>query len=130
MTIIRALISIFAFSPNWCYYKMTSICENMRELPYSHLNVGTLVNVISNQSIDRKVNNITISSNNNFFFSNIDPDVQLSQHCAHQQCKYYDLKLFNSKFSGTNHISMIHTNIKSSKTNLRDFLCNLENLNI
>ena len=93
------------------------------------MNDGTLVNVINYQGIDRKVNNITISSNNNFFL-NIDPDVQLSQHCAHQQCKYYDSKLFNSKFSGTNHISMIHTNIRSSKKNLRDFLCNIENLKI
>ena len=104
---------------------MASICENMRELPYGHVNDGTLVNVISNQSINRKVNDITISSNNDFFL-NIDPDVQLSQHCAHQQCKYYDSKLFNSKFSGTNLISMIHTNIRSSKKNLRYFLCNIE----
>ena len=46
---------------------MASICENMRELPYGHVNDGTLVNVISNQSIDRKVNDITISLNNDFF---------------------------------------------------------------
>ena len=108
---------------------MASICENLRELPYGHVNDGTLVNVINYQGIDRKVNHITISSNNDCF-SNIDPDVQLSQHCAHQQCTYYDSKLFNTKFSGTNHISMIHTNIRSSKKNLRDFLCNIENLNI
>ena len=100
---------------------MASISENMRELPYGHVNDGTLVNVINNQSIDRKVNSITISSNN-FFFANTDPDVQLSHYCAHQQWKYYDSKLFHSIFSGTYHISMIHTHIRSSKKNLRDFL--------
>ena len=94
--------------------------------PFSRINVKA-INVPFGQS-DTIINRNTNYISNNDVFKQIDPDLHM--HSIRQQCKSYSEDEFDEKFRDSQHISLIHVNIRSSKKNLRDFMCSISNLNI
>ena len=104
---------------------MDTINNNM-VFPFSRINVNAM-NVTFGQSDTITNRNANYISNNDVF-KQIDPDLHM--HSIKQQCKSYSEDEFNEKFADSHHISLIHVNIRSSKKNLRDFMCSINNLNI
>ena len=77
------------------------------------------------------INNSELYARNNFdYLENIDPDVNLLDSDPIQKCNYYSQPEFNEKFNNTNDLSILHTNIKSSKKNIKQFLWYVNNLNV
>ena len=104
---------------------MDTINNNM-VFPFSRINVNAM-NATFGQSDTITNRNANYISNNDVF-KQIDPDLHM--HSIRQQCKSYSEDEFNEKFADSQHISLIHVNIRSSKKNLRDFMCSINNLNI
>ena len=56
--------------------------------------------------------------NNYDYLEKIDPDVNLLDSASLQKCNYYSQPEFNEKYNNTNDLSILHTNIRSSKKNI------------
>ena len=104
---------------------MDTINNNM-VFPFSRINVNAM-NVTFGQSDTITNRNANYISNNDVFKQ---IDLDLHMHSIRQQCKSYSEDEFNEKFADSQHISLIHVNICSSKKNLRNFMCSINNLNI
>ena len=107
---------------------MAPVCKDMRSMPYSQVSEKVMTSIVDNINGEH---HRTITSSNNDFLADIDPDIQLAQSAIQNQCKQYNFDEFNNSFPNLqNSLSMIHVNIRSSQKNLIDFICNLENLNV
>ena len=100
----------------------------MCSLPFNSVNERTMRNVL--QEHNHSVTSDNDIHSNNDCLAHIDPDSQITRNGLVSQCKYYDEKQFNNIVIGNSNISMIHTNIRSSQKNLRDFVCSIDNLGI
>ena len=77
------------------------------------------------------INNRELYVRNNYdYLEDIDPDVNLLDSGSQQKCNYYSQPEFNEKFNNTNDLSILHTNIRSSKKNIKQFLWYVNNLNV
>ena len=98
-------------------------------------NIATNLDEYNSDSEDFNENNLINNSElyvrNNFdYLENIDPDVNLLDSDPIQKCNYYSQPEFNEKFNNTNDLSILHTNIRSSKKNIKQFLWYVNNLNV
>ena len=90
-------------------------------------NIATNLDEYNGDSEDFNENNLIINSElyvrkNYIYLKNIDPDVNLLDSDPIQKCNYYSQPEFNEKFNNTNDLSILHTNIRSSKKNIKQFL--------
>ena len=98
-------------------------------------NIATNLDQYNSDSEDFNENNLINNSElyvrNNFdYLENIDPDVNLLDSDPVQKCNYYSQPEFHEKFNNTNDLSILHTNIRSSKKNIKQFLWYVNNLNV
>ena len=68
--------------------------------------------------------------NNYDYLEKNDLDVNLLDSASLQTCNYYSQPEFNEKYNNTNDLSILHTNIRSSKKNIKQFLWYVNNLNV
>ena len=85
-------------------------------LPYSSLNENE-INTLFSSDIDcsHMNNDIVLSGNNNDFLSSVDPDVNVTQTNMFVKTKYYNIPDFNKAIDPLKNISILLTNIRSSK---------------
>ena len=89
------------------------------------------------ESDSEYINDNNVINDNEFYVRNyydylekIDPDVSLLDSASLRKCNYYSQPEFNEKFNNTNDLSILHTNIRSSKKNIKQFLWYVNNLNV
>ena len=66
-------------------------------------------------------------SNNNDILSTIDPDRCIN---CRTNCHYCDSNEFNTKFNKAGRFSIFHTNIRSSKHNINQLMCDLNSISM
>ena len=78
--------------------------------------------LINHNNVIKKLNNNNAINDNEFYVRNIydylekmDQDVILLDSASLQKFNYYSQPEFNEKFNNTNDLSILHTNIRSSK---------------
>ena len=83
------------------------------------MNIIVIVKIIKKINL---INNSELYVRNIYdYLENVDPDVNLLDSDSLHKCNYYSQLEFNEKFNNTNDLSILHTNIKSSKKILNNF---------
>ena len=107
---------MYVFPLHVCSMEMVVI-NSLNVLPHIHHNV-----VLRTSSPIYK-------RNTNDFLTDIDADLHILNQRNSNECQYYNISTFNNKINVTQNISLIHTNIRSSNKNLKDFIYYIDSLN-
>ena len=111
--------------------------NTLSELPYSnneevlidmHNKVNIMGSTINKTLLHCEHANIPNNSANDEL-SEIDPDKCIQNNLS-KKCNYYNQAEFNATFSANRNLSIMHTNIRSSEANLKEFSYYLNEINV